>query len=88
MAGGWKLDADGMLPIPDGPGLGIEINLDSLRTFTRADTHDVSHEQPRRSPLVAYLWIAFAVNYVDRQMVYSMFPALRPDLGFTARDSA
>jgi L-alanine-DL-glutamate epimerase-like enolase superfamily enzyme len=23
--GGWKLDADGMLPIPDGPGLGIEI---------------------------------------------------------------
>ena len=33
--------------------------------------------------LVAYLWIAFAVNYVDRQMVYSMFPALRTELGFT-----
>jgi MFS transporter, Spinster family, sphingosine-1-phosphate transporter len=32
-------------------------------------------------PLVAYLWIAFALNYVDRQMVYSMFPALQADLG-------
>ncbi len=34
------------------------------------------------SPLF-YLWIAFALNYIDRQMVYSMFPALRQDLGFT-----
>jgi len=34
-------------------------------------------------PLVAYLWVAFALNYVDRQMVYSMFPALTADLGFT-----
>jgi len=33
-------------------------------------------------PLIAYLWIAFALNYVDRQMVYSMFPALQADLGF------
>src|SRR3954451_3048515 len=33
-------------------------------------------------PLVAYLWIAFALNYVDRQMVYSMFPALKAELGF------
>ena len=40
-AGGWKLDGDGMLPIPDGPGLGIKIDLDSLRTFTRADTNDL-----------------------------------------------
>jgi D-galactarolactone cycloisomerase len=38
---GWKLDADGMLPIPDGAGLGIKIDLDSLRTFTHADTHDL-----------------------------------------------
>jgi len=29
-AGGWQLDADGMLPIPDGPGLGIEIDLDAV----------------------------------------------------------
>lgn len=33
-------------------------------------------------PLV-YLWIAFALNYVDRQMVYSMLPALEKDLGFS-----
>ena len=32
--------------------------------------------------LVAFLWVAFALNYVDRQMIYSMFPALRADLGF------
>jgi MFS family permease len=31
--------------------------------------------------LVAFLWVAFALNYLDRQMVYSMFPALRADLG-------
>lgn len=36
-----------------------------------------------RVSLVGFLWIAFALNYVDRQMVYSMFPALRADLGFT-----
>ena len=33
-------------------------------------------------PLLAYLWVAFALNYVDRQMVYSMLPALQADLGF------
>jgi D-galactarolactone cycloisomerase len=29
-AGGWTLDADGMLAIPDGPGLGIEIDRDAV----------------------------------------------------------
>lgn len=29
-AGGWHLDADGMLPIPDKPGLGLEIDADAL----------------------------------------------------------
>ncbi len=41
---------------------------------------------PRLQPgvsLVALLWIALAVNYVDRQMAYSMFPSLKADLGFT-----
>jgi len=33
--------------------------------------------------LVAVLWIAFALNYLDRQMVYSIFPVLKTDLGFT-----
>jgi D-galactarolactone cycloisomerase len=30
----WKLDSDGMLPIPDGPGLGISINLDAVERYT------------------------------------------------------
>lgn len=33
-------------------------------------------------PLVAYLWVAFALNYVDRQMVSPMLPALQASLGF------
>jgi L-alanine-DL-glutamate epimerase-like enolase superfamily enzyme len=33
-AGGWQLDADGMLPIPNRPGLGIDINLDALARFS------------------------------------------------------
>ena len=31
--GGWHLDADGMLSIPDAPGLGIEINPDTLAKY-------------------------------------------------------
>jgi D-galactarolactone cycloisomerase len=30
----WKLDADGMLPIPDTPGLGISINMDAVEKYT------------------------------------------------------
>ena len=33
--GGWKLDGDGMLAIPDRPGLGITLNRDGLREVTR-----------------------------------------------------
>jgi len=32
--GGWKLDDDGMLPIPDGPGLGIALDLDAVEKHT------------------------------------------------------
>ena len=34
--------------------------------------------------VVACLWIAFALNYIDRQAVFSIFPVLRKDLGFTS----
>jgi L-alanine-DL-glutamate epimerase-like enolase superfamily enzyme len=34
-AGGWKLDAEGMLEIPDKPGLGIEIDRAALAEYTR-----------------------------------------------------
>ena len=32
--GGWKLDSDGMLPIPDGPGLGVSLNLEAVERHT------------------------------------------------------
>ena len=31
---GWKLDADGMLRVPDGGGLGIALNLDAVEKHT------------------------------------------------------
>lgn len=33
--GGWQLDADGMLPIPDAPGLGVELDRDAVARHTR-----------------------------------------------------
>jgi L-alanine-DL-glutamate epimerase-like enolase superfamily enzyme len=36
-AGGWSLDADGMLAIPAGPGLGITLDPDALRRHTGGD---------------------------------------------------
>ena len=30
----WKLDSDGMLPIPSGPGLGVSLNLDAVEKYT------------------------------------------------------
>jgi L-alanine-DL-glutamate epimerase-like enolase superfamily enzyme len=35
--GGWHLDSDGMLPIPEKPGLGIEIDLAALAEFSRSE---------------------------------------------------
>jgi len=34
-AGGWQLDADGMLPIPEAPGLGIELDMDAVGKYSR-----------------------------------------------------
>ncbi len=30
----WKLDSDGMLPVPDGAGLGICLNMDAVEKHT------------------------------------------------------
>jgi L-alanine-DL-glutamate epimerase-like enolase superfamily enzyme len=38
---GWQLDADGMLPIPERPGLGIEIELDALAEFSRVSVSEL-----------------------------------------------
>lgn len=34
--------------------------------------------------VVFFLWIAFSLNYIDRQAVFSIFPVLRKELGFTS----
>lgn len=34
-AGGWRLDAEGMLPIPDRPGLGLDLDMDAVNRYTR-----------------------------------------------------
>jgi L-alanine-DL-glutamate epimerase-like enolase superfamily enzyme len=34
VAGGWALDADGMLPIPDGPGLGVRLDPERVARWT------------------------------------------------------
>jgi L-alanine-DL-glutamate epimerase-like enolase superfamily enzyme len=41
VAGGWKLDGNGMLAIPAAPGLGVEINLDALAEYSRASHADL-----------------------------------------------
>jgi L-alanine-DL-glutamate epimerase-like enolase superfamily enzyme len=40
-AGERRLDADGMLAIPDKPGLGVEIDLDALAEFSRSDVSEL-----------------------------------------------
>ena len=37
-ADGWKLDSDGMLSIPDRPGLGIQIDAERLARYTDAES--------------------------------------------------
>lgn len=34
VAGGWKLDEDGMLNIPDAPGLGLILDMDAVERYT------------------------------------------------------
>ncbi len=34
-AEGWQLDADGMLPIPEAPGLGLSLDMDAVAKYTR-----------------------------------------------------
>jgi D-galactarolactone cycloisomerase len=37
-ADGWRLDDEGMLKIPDKPGLGFELNVDALMKYTRGQS--------------------------------------------------
>ncbi len=36
-SGGWRLDADGMLPIPDKPGLGLELDRKAVARYGRGE---------------------------------------------------
>ncbi len=36
-AGGWHLDAEGMLPIPNKPGLGLTLDRDALNKYTQGE---------------------------------------------------
>ena len=33
--------------------------------------------------LVGFMWVAYFLNYSDRQVVFSIFPILKSELGFT-----
>ena len=33
VADAWKLDAQGMLAVPEGPGLGVEMNMDAIEHY-------------------------------------------------------
>ena len=43
--------------------------------MTRSETHPYA--------ILGLLWIAYLLNYVDRQMAFSWFPALRQEAGFS-----
>jgi L-alanine-DL-glutamate epimerase-like enolase superfamily enzyme len=34
VVGGWRLDQDGMLPIPEAPGLGVRLDADEVAKYT------------------------------------------------------
>ncbi len=40
-----------------------------------------SNDTRRATLLVASMWVAYFLNYADRQAVFAMFPALKSDLG-------
>ncbi len=42
-----------------------------------------SHDARRAALLVAFMWVAYFLNYCDRQAVFAMFPSLKADLSMT-----
>jgi len=50
----------------------------------RASAPDHGGITPRLAwATVLFLWLAYLLNYLDRQVVFSIFPVLRRDLGFS-----
>ncbi len=42
-----------------------------------------SRDARRAAQLVAFMWVAYFLNYCDRQAVFAMFPSLKADLSMT-----
>jgi D-galactarolactone cycloisomerase len=40
-AGGWRLDSEGMLPIPDQPGIGLDIDLAALAECSHSNESEL-----------------------------------------------
>ena len=38
---------------------------------------------PPQWTLIGFLWVCYALNHADRQVVYTLFPALQKEFGFT-----
>ena len=38
---------------------------------------------PPQWVLIGYLWVCYALNHADRQIVYSLFPALQKEFGYS-----
>src|SRR6476620_4837203 len=53
--------------------------LTKARDFSPASAVD----QRTAWAIVAFLWVTYCLNYTDRQAVFSIYPALRRDLGFS-----
>jgi MFS family permease len=47
------------------------------------ETKQSTGVSPGAWTLVGLLWLTYVINYTDRQSVFSMFPVLRRELGFT-----
>ncbi len=47
------------------------------------ETQPVVSSTRRAWLLVGFMWVAFFINYSDRQVVYSLFPVLKSELQFT-----
>jgi MFS family permease len=46
-------------------------------------SHDTAIPSAHAWKLVGVIWLAFVLNYIDRQAAFSIFPVLRSELGFS-----
>src|SRR5262245_32537899 len=63
----------------------------SESTSTRTPSNAIASPEPTAPPaslrawsVVGLMWIAYFINYIDRQVVFSIFPVLRSELGFSS----